>query len=154
MHSRRPSAPIVQELGYELYDHRNWVKVRKNRILQRHDRQNRGNDRHRRLRQAVSEALSPLSRRQLNPITRGLFSLEVTSPGAERELRNPAEIERFNRPLRARQDRDDGITSERILGGLGRRRDHNSTSKTRSSTIHMIDRQTDPSGHPLLGAKP
>jgi ribosome maturation factor RimP len=83
--------PIVEDQGYELYD-LHWTKVRKEQVLQVIIDKSEGmidiEDCVK-----VSEAVS-LYLDDADPTSED-YSLEVTSPGAERELRTPAEIERF-----------------------------------------------------------
>ncbi len=83
--------PIVQELGYDLYDLK-YLKVRQDGILQvTIDKPEGDIDIEDCVK--VSEAVS-LYLDDADPIAEN-YQLEVTSPGAERELRNPAEIDRF-----------------------------------------------------------
>ncbi len=101
-------APAVQQLGYELYDIE-LAKERKILILRVVIDKKEGIDIDDCV--AVSDVLNPLLD-QLNPITDD-YSLEVTSPGAERKLRNLAEIEasigRFVHVVH------DGIKTEGVL---------------------------------------
>lgn len=83
--------PIVQDLGYDLYDlkflvihHQNVLQV----TIEKADEDIDIEDCVK-----VSEAVS-LYLDDTDPIAED-YQLEVTSPGAERELRNPAEVERF-----------------------------------------------------------
>lgn len=80
-------APAVQQLGYELYDIE-LAKERKTLILRITIDKPEGIDIDDCV--AVSDVLNPLLD-QLQPITED-YSLEVTSPGAERKLRNLTEI--------------------------------------------------------------
>jgi ribosome maturation factor RimP len=83
--------PIVQELGYDLYDLK-YLKVRQDGILQvTIDKPEGDIDIEDCVK--VSEAVS-LYLDDTDPIAED-YQLEVTSPGAERELRNPTEVERF-----------------------------------------------------------
>jgi ribosome maturation factor RimP len=101
-------APAVQQLGYELYDVE-LAKERKTLILRVTIDKREGIDIDDCV--AVSDILNPLLDR-LNPIAED-YSLEVTSPGAERKLRNAAEIEasigRFVHVVH------DGIKTEGVL---------------------------------------
>ncbi len=81
-------APAVEQLGYELYDVE-LAKERKTLILRVTIDKREGIDIDDCV--AVSDVLNPLLDR-LNPVE-GDYSLEVTSPGAERKLRNAEEIQ-------------------------------------------------------------
>lgn len=83
--------PIVEDQGYDLYD-LHWIKVRKEQVLQVVIDKSEGTiDIEDCVK--VSEAVS-LYLDDADPTAED-YSLEVTSPGAERELRTPQEIERF-----------------------------------------------------------
>lgn len=80
---------IVVGAGYLLYDIE-YVKDRKSHILRVMIDKKEGIDIDDCI--AVSDLINPLLD-ELNPISED-YSLEVSSPGAERKLRNPSEIER------------------------------------------------------------
>lgn len=83
--------PIVEDKGYQLYDLK-WIRIRKDQVLQVIIDKNEGTiDIEDCV--TVSEAVS-LYLDDSDPTSEN-YSLEVTSPGAERELRTPEEIERF-----------------------------------------------------------
>lgn len=83
--------PIVEDKGYLLYDLK-WIKVRKDQVLQVIIDKVEGTiDIEDCV--TVSEAVS-LYLDDTDPTSEN-YSLEVTSPGAERELRTPEEIVRF-----------------------------------------------------------
>ncbi|MFA5006945.1 MAG: ribosome maturation factor RimP [Candidatus Izemoplasmatales bacterium] len=85
---REAIAPAVTRMGYELYDVE-FAKERKVLILRVTIDKPEGIDIDDCV--AVSDVLNPLLD-QLDPV-QGDYSLEVTSPGAERRLRNLAEIQ-------------------------------------------------------------
>jgi ribosome maturation factor RimP len=83
--------PIVEDQGYDLYDLL-WIKVRRDQVLQVVIDKSEGTiDIEDCVK--VSEAVS-LYLDDADPTAEN-YSLEVTSPGAERVLRTPQEIERF-----------------------------------------------------------